>query len=292
MRDLAWLLLLTVFVGFGTANARAADSPEAAVPVGVGIALAVLACVALALGRWRAEAALLVPGVLVATYFALAFDEGPVYFPLLVGSFLAAWYGTLRRWVSAAVVTAVLLLTGTGIRALTTDIGWWQGLGVAAMVAAAGLVGSLVRSRRQTRQEQTQRAATQEQLRVAQDLHDGVGHGLAVIAMQAGVGLHVLDRDPDGARSALQAIRESSTESLDILRGHLANLAAAPQGSTPESARRNPQPGPAELDALVERVRHTGLSIRLQRSGPSSGQGRAVPQGPPPWRSRSTPRPS
>ena len=53
---------------------------------------------------------------------------------------------------------------------------------------------------------------------MAQELHDGVGHGLAVIAMQAGVGLHVLDRDPAAARTALEAIRDSARESLDALR--------------------------------------------------------------------------
>ena len=38
---------------------------------------------------------------------------------------------------------------------------------------------------------------------MAQEVHDGVGHGLAVIAMQAGVALHVLDRDPARARELL-----------------------------------------------------------------------------------------
>ena len=43
---------------------------------------------------------------------------------------------------------------------------------------------------------------------MAQDLHDGVGHGLAVIAMQAGAALHVLDKDPAKARENLEAIRD------------------------------------------------------------------------------------
>ena len=53
---------------------------------------------------------------------------------------------------------------------------------------------------------------------MATELHDSVGHGLAVIAMQAGVALHVLDREPAKVKEALEAIRDTSRRSLDGLR--------------------------------------------------------------------------
>jgi signal transduction histidine kinase len=99
---------------------------------------------------------------------------------------------------------------------------------------------------------------------MAQDLHDGVGHGLAVIAMQAGVGLHVLDRDPAGARTALEAIRDSARESLDALRAELAQISGAQISGEP--APRRPRQGVADLDALVDRVRTAGLSVELTGS--------------------------
>ena len=71
---------------------------------------------------------------------------------------------------------------------------------------------------------------------MAQELHDGVGHGLAVIAMQAGVALHVLDRDPAKARGNLEAIRSASQESLDALRSELARMSGTP-------GARRPAPG-------------------------------------------------
>lgn len=89
---------------------------------------------------------------------------------------------------------------------------------------------------------------------MAQDLHDGVGHGLAVIAMQAGVALHVLDRDPTAARTSLEAIRRTSREALDALRAELAVIAGEP-------APRRPAPGVAEIDAVIERVRAAGLRV-------------------------------
>jgi signal transduction histidine kinase len=107
-------------------------------------------------------------------------------------------------------------------------------------------------------------AATQEQLNMAQELHDGVGHGLAVIAMQAGVGLHVLDRDPAAVRTALEAIRDSARESLDALRSELAQISGAQISG--DGAPRRPRQGVADLDALVDRVRTAGLSVDLTGS--------------------------
>jgi len=94
---------------------------------------------------------------------------------------------------------------------------------------------------------------------MAQDLHDGVGHGLAVIAMQAGVGLHVLDSDAAAVRGALEAIRDTSRESLDALRAELTQLAGEP-------AARQPRPGLGGLEVLVERVRVAGPDVSVTGS--------------------------
>ena len=77
---------------------------------------------------------------------------------------------------------------------------------VAAFVTAV-LVGRTTQARRlrieaaeQAQEEAARRAAADERLRIAQELHDVVAHSLGVIAVQAGVGMHVLDTDPDEAR--------------------------------------------------------------------------------------------
>jgi signal transduction histidine kinase len=135
----------------------------------------------------------------------------------------------------------------------------WQLAAVVGVTTAAAAVGTLTRSRALSVIERTRAAATEEQLRMAQDLHDGVGHGLAVIAMQAGVGLHVLEQDPAAARVALEAIRDTARESLDALRAELAQVSGAP-------APRRPRPGVADLDALLDRVRSAGLAVELTGS--------------------------
>jgi signal transduction histidine kinase len=137
------------------------------------------------------------------------------------------------------------------------SIGWvtW----FATVYCASAAVGTAVRTRSETHVEQVRRVATEEQLRMAQDLHDGVGHGLAVIAMQAGVALHVLESDPVGARRSLEAIRDTSRESLDLLRDELVRLSPL----TGDAAPRSPRHRLAHLEALADRVRAGGLPVGL-----------------------------
>jgi signal transduction histidine kinase len=94
---------------------------------------------------------------------------------------------------------------------------------------------------------------------MAQDLHDGVGHGLAVIAMQAGVALHVLDQDPAAARRSLEAIRDTSKESLDALRAELVRLSPM-SGPAP----RAPRNGLADLEVLAMRIQAGGVAVDLE----------------------------
>ena len=61
-----------------------------------------------------------------------------------------------------------------------------------------------------------------ERIRIARDLHDVVAHGLSTIAIQSGVAAHLLDRDPDQAKEALEVINATGKRSLEELRPWLA----------------------------------------------------------------------
>ena len=76
--------------------------------------------------------------------------------------------------------------------------------------------------------------------------------------MQAGAGLHVLDRNPDQVRDVLRAIQATSRESLDGLRAELAHM----RGEV-DPARR-PHPVLRDVSVLVDRVRSGGLDVRLE----------------------------
>jgi signal transduction histidine kinase len=100
-------------------------------------------------------------------------------------------------------------------------------------------------------------------MEIARELHDVIAHSLSVIAIQSGVGRHVIDNQPDDARAALAAISDTSRSALQELRRVLGVLRRGDQGG-PELI---PAPTLADLDDLVDRVRSMGVPIELQFTG-------------------------
>jgi signal transduction histidine kinase len=250
--DLPWLVPLAAVVLLGTWFTNADDPSR-----GAATGCAVLAIAGLLAALRVPRAGALLTGVAVTSFVLLDAVDGPIYLTLAAAAFLAATRVELRRWVppvygGAVLVGAALLVSGgehSPIRLLA----------IGGVVTAGGAVGTLIRNRHIATEERARATAAEEQLRMAHDLHDGVGHGLAVIAMQAGIGLHVLDSDPAGARRALEAIRDSARESLDALRAELSTL-------TGDAAARRPRRGLADLTALEERVRAAGMQVTVSGS--------------------------
>lgn len=116
-------------------------------------------------------------------------------------------------------------------------------------------------ARRQAHEEEMRRVAYRERLRLAQDLHDVVGHSLSTISLQAGVALRFLDDDPAQARASLEAIRTSAKDSLTDVRRTLGIL-RDPQEAAPLA------PGPTldRLDDLIAPLVAGGAAITLHRS--------------------------
>ncbi|HUZ01431.1 MAG TPA: sensor histidine kinase, partial [Thermomicrobiaceae bacterium] len=106
------------------------------------------------------------------------------------------------------------------------------------------------------------RQASEERLQMARDLHDMIGHNISLINVQAGVGLDLMDTQPEQARAALTAIKAVSKDALDELRTMLAALRQAD-----EDAPRTPAPGLERLDELVEATRAAGISVTVQVVG-------------------------
>ena len=133
------------------------------------------------------------------------------------------------------------------------------------LFGAAMLVGWTMQSRRlrydaleREQGEATLRAAADERLRIAQELHDVIGHSLGVIAVQAGVGMHLIERDPAEAKRALEHISRTSRSSLAEIR-RLLGLVRSGEGASVYA----PTPGLADLPRLVEEVTGAGLPVDL-----------------------------
>ena len=267
--DLLWLVPLVAVVLLGSFFMNLPErhaAPSGYQPWlagGVGAAAALGLFVSL---RWPLRGAV-ATYVAVTAFVVLDLRDGPVYLTLAAAAFLVAARIVVRAWLKVVVAGTVLVCAALALRTMAdydNERSLWQLMAVVAVTAAGAAIGTLARARALALIERARTVATQEQLHMAQELHDGVGHGLAVIAMQAGVGLHVLDSDPAAARTALEAIRDSARESLDALRAELSQISGAQMSGEP--APRRPRQGVADLDALVDRVRTAGLSVELTGS--------------------------
>ncbi|PRX68534.1 signal transduction histidine kinase [Nonomuraea fuscirosea] len=125
------------------------------------------------------------------------------------------------------------------------------------------VVGELVRIVRERRMEQeriaeeeARRQASEERLTMAQELHDVLAHNISLIHVQASTALHLIDANPEQARTALATIKTASKEVLGEMRSVLNVLR--------EGAPRSPTAGLDRLDELIER---SGLRVSLKRVG-------------------------
>jgi signal transduction histidine kinase len=142
-------------------------------------------------------------------------------------------------------------------------------LGVAAWLIVLLALAELVRIRGQraaavarSREDQLQRRASEERMRIARDLHDVLAHNISVIHVQANTALHLMDRQPERAREALTAINEVSKQALTELRSVLGVLRTAD-----DDAPRAPSPGLDQLGDLVTSARAAGLEVTLRATG-------------------------
>ncbi|MET8687355.1 sensor histidine kinase [Streptomyces sp. NPDC004732] len=155
----------------------------------------------------------------------------------------------------------------------------------ALLFGAVTLFGTLLRGRRETRdqlveqetitaEERARRTLLEERSRIARELHDVVAHHMSVISIQAQVAPHLVKDPPEELRENLAGIRENALEALTELRRVLGVLRSENPGD-PELAPQTPLPTLERLDALVDNARAAGLTVRNE----SAGECRPLPPG-------------
>lgn len=272
--DAAVAAAFTVFSVLGTIGAASGDGAYTASAVPApAFALIVVAGASLTLRRWAPLVALALCAAASALYLSLGYPYGPMLAATAITGYATGSALPVRRSLPAVglAIGLVVLPFGLDDRASsggTSHMGQWASAGAWASwtltVWAIGVtVGTVRRSRAQSRLEHERELAQAERLRTAQDVHDIVGHGLAAITMQAGVALHVLDRSPARARELLEAIRSGGQQSLDELRATLALF----RGSEDGDAELAPPAGLAQLPGLVQRMNDAGVEVRLRAEG-------------------------
>jgi signal transduction histidine kinase len=162
-----------------------------------------------------------------------------------------------------APVTATII---QGPSEISTGI-WILGIAFPwAFGRAAGRQAELLAQLKATRRELAQQALLVERRRIARDVHDFVGHGLAAVMLQVTSARHVLHRDPAAAEEALRSAEEVGRRSMRELRRTVALLR-----SDDEGAVAPPVPSASEIPALVEDARAGGLAVELRMRGDHSG---------------------
>jgi len=208
--------------------------------------------------------------------------EGIAPAVLLVGAYTVGAWCTPRIIAAASVILVVCLAflyvvdsPGFDLGTLVANIGFYT---------AAFVIGWSLQSRRlrlvaleeraealeRERDEEARRAVADERLRIAQELHDVVAHSMGVIAVQAGVGLHVIDEHPDEAKKALDAIATTSRGTLAEIRRLLGGLREEDGG-----ADYAPAPGLDDLTQLAADVTEAGVPVEIDYHGDRS----EIPQG-------------
>ncbi|MFF4761483.1 sensor histidine kinase [Streptomyces sp. NPDC001292] len=135
-----------------------------------------------------------------------------------------------------------------------------------AVVAAAGslmaqaarrLLGPSVRERLSELEERTERLL--ERNRIAQELHDSLGHALTLAVVQAGAARAAAD--PEFTDRALEAIEETGRAALEDLEQVLLMLrdTGRPAG---------PRPALGQADRLLESARSSGARVDAEVTGP------------------------
>jgi signal transduction histidine kinase len=207
--------------------------------------------------------------VLATTIAAGALNASAIWFALIV-AFVTAVQARQRAAAVASLVVGYLASVWPPWRVgrpghATAPFA----LGLAAGLIFLLTVAELIRLQsqrsaalRQSREEERLRRAGDERMRMARDLHDVVAHNISVINVQANTALHLMDRQPERARSALVTINEVSKQALVELRSVLGVLR-----DVDRAAPRTPAPGLARLGDLVDNAASAGLTVRVEQHG-------------------------
>ncbi|MGW4170409.1 sensor histidine kinase [Streptomyces chartreusis] len=213
-------------------------------------------------------------------YLGAGYPYGPVFLTVAVACFNAIVMGHRKAaWTAVGALWVAHVLVGHWLYEWLPPSGdpaapWGQEGVIAAWVAAIVAVSELARTRREQwvkeraeRAQAARRRADEERLRIARELHDVLAHSISVINVQAGVGLALLDTDPEQARSALTTIKAKSKEALGEVRQVLDTL------RTPGDAPRAPAPGLDRLPELVRQAASAGLTVDVEGEPPRLAPG-------------------
>jgi len=145
-----------------------------------------------------------------------------------------------------------------------------------AAFAALGLLSRLanayIDALKKERDQQARLAIAQERARVSREMHDILGHTLAVIVGLADGAAALTETKPERGAQTLRIISASGRDALAELRRLLAVISDDDgDKDRADDAPLAPQPGLSDLDSLLDRVRAAGPTLDLDAQGDLTG---------------------
>jgi signal transduction histidine kinase len=224
------------------------------------------------------------PALAIGAAGAVSFVEGQIvpylgftFIGVLVVSFLFAYLNERRQAVAGMllVLGVVALVTrnspepdyaDSAFVAVFLALGWLGGLVLHERFARAAAAEARARILELEREAQARLAVSEERARIARELHDVIAHSVSVMTVQAGGVRRLLRPEQEREREALEAVEQTGRQALAEMRRMLGVL----RQPTEEPPSLTPQPGLANLEALLGKVREAGLPVELRVSGERS----------------------
>jgi len=203
--------------------------------------------VAFGTARWGSTAtvaasALSIP---VAAAITVLWIDPSVFYSALSTAGFESLVAQTARWSDRWQVTAAVL----GMSVL--GVPWLAGLALRFSTRAQQSHASQVVAEAERDQAEEIARLREEQARLARDVHDVVGHSLAVILAQAESAQYLPDADSRALKRTMDNIATTARSSLDDIRQVLAST----------SGTAGPRPSSTDLDSLVEGVRASGHEV-------------------------------
>ena len=212
---------------------------------------------------------------------------------LMIALYTLARYWTLRR-LFAAIGAAVPSMVVLVVRSPPVQgKEFWDAFFLGSAIAASVALGLAARERHAQiealaeraahaefeREQRARMAVLAERAGFSREMHDIVGHNLAVIVGLADGGVRQVEANPQRGRQVFELIGETGRQALADLRRTLSALRERPLDEGVEGIAAEtltPQPGVADISELLDRTRSAGPRVSYSTSGELDGLPRSV----------------
>jgi signal transduction histidine kinase len=171
---------------------------------------------------------------------------------VVVGCYLCARRGV--AWVAVLLLCGLEAVAAVAVARSQDTVSWLIDQLVVVLAVFAALIGAYRRLRHEFVErgwQQARDARLHERARIAADLHDTLGHDLALLSLQA-AGIQVTAKDPD-TRERAAAVRAGSAAAIDTVRRIVDLLDVEAE---------------ADVAGVLDRARAAGMTVEVTGAPP------------------------